>query len=935
MAHIGNGGAAKHAMPGIMLFTDRALPNGWNALRTMFFSLACAMFACCAVSARAQNNPVATSIAYWGANENDRLSEFRAFAARAVFLDGDGVNSATYEAKFLIREMLRLAQASSDPNAMFRSEEFQRFLSVPAQRFGFVSAIDPVARLLEYGVALCPAASLEEDCLVRRLALSVVWREKKNIDGSLAVLEPILLENPAAQADGKLAFVRNHVEKLRAERDAQADSPESVQIKTERMAELKSVSSRVLNALKNGNSQEARLAMAGLPPATSDDPTLSMRRLLAFVDGDQATASALAAIAPKAAAPCDYEAWFFANPSSDALPPKGIPGCTDPLARQQAGLDRYWASAAFWSGRDLRVINSASRFSARWIGDIITGIDQAMKENDRPVFKYLDNEDIPILSHLVSVGLSRNEKVPQNEANTLFRTLQALNMSPLAQSIGLRIAERRAVRADPQISPLIQEYLELKYPARAYTPASSTPRSDANRDNRPVGPAAEYNRENELLAQINRRVPDYVRSILPRLYSLKETQALLGPGEVLVVLNPAAQGTMTFAVAADGVAWASGKWDPAKIGRAVTRLRWDVYGTGTIPVEVENRWVRDAGTEPGFDRTLAYELFQELFGGVLPVLKGKDTLFVLTAGDLASIPMGILVTAPPQGSDSDPVALRDTPWLAETMAIAALPSIQMLDFLRTSRIKTQADRPDAILAGFGDPALSSVKVERGERSATGRPRARNRNAVGTRQIASINEMIELPGTRVELLALKAALGAPDASVRLAADATEAAFRASLDQKPALLSFATHGVLPFEVQGLSEGALILTPGEAANSANDGILQSSEIAQMRLFADWVILSACNSGFSSGRTNAFMGLPEAFLLAGAQSLLVSHWPVMDEVAPVLTVRAVEIARDQKVGKARALQLAMREVRNSPANPHWSHPAAWGPFELVSDGK
>lgn len=889
----------------------------------------------CAGTAQAQSGPVATSITYWGASEADRLKEFETFADKAVFLDGDGVNSANFGANILLEEMLLIAQASDDPGTMFRSDEFLRLLSIPAERFGYVDATEQFRKLLDLAVRQCPASAVDDACIAFRFKLASMWRATEDFDASLAVLEPVVQANPRSPDNASLNFLHDHVAELRTDFAGRANDPES-DLRTKARAErLRQVTAKVLRALMRGDSDTARLALIGLPPAVSDDPTAGLRRMLAHLDGDKATFAALAGTEAAESDACDPTAWFYAHPDTSTLPASGLPGCDYSLKQQQSQLDAVWARAALWSPRDPKMANAASRFSARWISDLIGAIDRSIAEEQFPTSSYLPKSDIPIFSALVSVGLERDSAVPRAEADSIFRMLQAVNMGSLAQSIGLRIAEQRAAQVDPQVLPLIREYREMKQPLVIYGKNSSDAGSDNSQDRRVHNPVAEINRENELVAEINRRAPNYFSSALPRLYTLKETQALLGPKEALVVLSPAAQGTIAFAVTADRVAWASGEWDPAKVGRAVTRLRWDVFGTQDIPLEVEDRWIRDAGIEPSFNRKLAHEVYNELFGGIASALAGKDMLFVLTTGDLAALPMGILVTAPPQGEDNDMTALRDTPWMAEKMAIAAIPSIQMLDLLRSSDDAALGDLPEAILAGFGDPSLSRVKVERGVRSATGRARGVTRSATGTRQVASINDMIELPGTRVELMALKDALGAPDSSIRLASEATEAAVIASLSEKAGMMSFATHGVMPFEVDGINEGALILTPVNPADPTNDGILRSSEVAQMRLAADWVILSACNSGMTSGRTNAFMGLPEAFLFAGAKSLLVSHWPVLDDVAPVLTVRTVEIARDQKVGKAQALQLAMREVRTTADNPDWAHPAAWAPFELVSDGQ
>ena len=107
---------------------------------------------------------------------------------------------------------------------------------------------------------------------------------------------------------------------------------------------------------------------------------------------------------------------------------------------------------------------------------------------------------------------------------------------------------------------------------------------------------------------------------------------------------------------------------------------------------------------------------------------------------------------------------------------------------------------------------------------------------------------------------------------------------------------------------------------------------------LNADWVILSACNTATGDGaEAHGLGGLARAFFYAGARNLLASHWPVSDAVAPILTVRTIELERGG-MARAEALQQAMREVRmdarHDTAESSWAHPFYWAPFVLIGDG-
>ncbi len=90
-------------------------------------------------------------------------------------------------------------------------------------------------------------------------------------------------------------------------------------------------------------------------------------------------------------------------------------------------------------------------------------------------------------------------------------------------------------------------------------------------------------------------------------------------------------------------------------------------------------------------------------------------------------------------------------------------------------------------------------------------------------------------------------------------------------------FATHGLVAGDVKDLAEPSLALTLAREPSELDDGLLTASEVAQLKLNADWVVLSACNTaaGDKPG-AEALSGLARAFFYAGARALLVSHWAV-----------------------------------------------------------
>jgi CHAT domain-containing protein len=150
----------------------------------------------------------------------------------------------------------------------------------------------------------------------------------------------------------------------------------------------------------------------------------------------------------------------------------------------------------------------------------------------------------------------------------------------------------------------------------------------------------------------------------------------------------------------------------------------------------------------------------------------------------------------------------------------------------------------------------------------------------------------------------------------------------------ILSFATHGVLAGELGKGIEPGLILTPPKTATQQDDGFLSLSEVAQLKLNADWVVLSACNTASGEkGEAEGLTGLAKAFIYAGAKSLLASHWSVSSDATVELMVRLFRTYQEQQLPRATAHQQAMLEMINS-GDPLLSHPSLWAPFVVVGDG-
>lgn len=433
-------------------------------------------------------------------------------------------------------------------------------------------------------------------------------------------------------------------------------------------------------------------------------------------------------------------------------------------------------------------------------------------------------------------------------------------------------------------------------------------------------------------SRIRSDFPDFYDLVAPPPLELSEVQDLLGPTEALVLLFPG-QGNETglaWAVTRDGAAWASLQLTADEISRMIATLHAQLDG-GSGTRAAASRQKRRV---PGYDRAMAHRLYEALFGAeeIAALIDGKEDWIVSPQGSLLSLPLNALVTEPPSGDDTKPEDLRRTSWLGLEHSISILPTLSMLRSERAD--KEDAQPSSGTLFALGDPEFS------GSADAS-LPDARLtlRSAPDSRA-AGVNSLARLPGTRAEVETLADLYGPEKSTVLLGGAASEARLRAEaengrLEQADTIL-LATHGLIAGTFGTLAEPALALTPPETPEGPlNDGLLTASEAAQLRLSADWVILSACDTA-AGGTPDAggLTGLARGFFYAGAQSLLVSYWKVQDNATARLTTGTLAAMRDGQT-RAQAFRSAMRDIVEDTGQDggrlSFAHPSAWAPFQII----
>ena len=454
-------------------------------------------------------------------------------------------------------------------------------------------------------------------------------------------------------------------------------------------------------------------------------------------------------------------------------------------------------------------------------------------------------------------------------------------------------------------------------------------------------------RLSEIDRELARTFPEYTALTSPEPLSIRAVQAELATTEALVLTIELPEGggspeaTFIWVLTREKALWLRSDLGTGALTQQIAALRRSLDpsrgGTrGALPGATSN------ADTAGFDNAQAHALYAGLLGGADSLIREKPQLIVIASGALTALPMHVLLTEPAAAATT--AAPEPTPWLMRRHAVTTQPSIASLSALRRARRADPAPRP---FIAFADPAFRRGAPSASPRAPGAQVQAGGTDAAmpvrggiadffrgGRADAAKIASLVPLPDTADEVRQVAATLG-PGAELRIGADATESEVKRMALGDFRIVHFATHGLVAGEITGLAEPALALTAPETASETDDGLLTATEIAALKLNADWVILSACNTaaGDRPG-AEALSGLARAFFYAGARSLLVSHWPVRSSAAVKLTTRTfAEINRTPGIGRAEALRRAMLTLADG-TDARDAHPSSWAPFVVVGEG-
>lgn len=536
-----------------------------------------------------------------------------------------------------------------------------------------------------------------------------------------------------------------------------------------------------------------------------------------------------------------------------------------------------------------------------------------------PLRRYLVSNELwrGILGSQLTLLASSSENAEQ-----ILEVMQLVKNSEVADVLG-EVAARFAT-GEGEMSQLIRRTQDLRMELKAVDKRLSEPKPEAAQAQTAVPQVELKEKRQQLYKELSanndelfRRFPDYAELTKPALVSLSELSRLVTAKEALL-------------------SWFIGEKESILIVAKAGQVRSFKIQAGR---EVLSKLVEDmhrqldpaTGNLADFDFNTAHKLYSLLLKPAASMLNGISHLHIVSDGIVGSLPFSVLLTEKFEGKKNQ---LAHAPWLIKKYSFSVLPAISSLRSLRRTAKASQANQP---FVGIGDPLFSDHPTLGGKPTlAAARTfKVRNVLAGGIADPQSLRSVPSLPETADELEAIAVSLGSNAKSLYLREQATEKNVRSLPLKNYQVIAFATHGIVSDDIKGVSEPGLLLTPPAVASEEDDGVLTASEVAGMKLDADWALLSACNTAAADGKPGAegLSGLAKAFAFAGARSLVVSHWSVISDSTVALNSKMFHTYTSTKVSKSEAQRQAMLNLINSP-NGKFAHPTYWAPFVIVGDG-
>ncbi len=452
-----------------------------------------------------------------------------------------------------------------------------------------------------------------------------------------------------------------------------------------------------------------------------------------------------------------------------------------------------------------------------------------------------------------------------------------------------------------------------------------------------------------LLTEIENRFPKYAGLINPQAPTFSQIQDHLRPGEALLAIYTYKDQTFSWAIPHHGTpAFAAIDLGEKHLQQKVNRIRHSLSPRTSFLTSL-----------PKFELALSHELFIKLLQPVKAGWEDANHLISVIKGPLDQLPLGILPKEKVAFTQNTGVLFeeyRSVPWLIEQVSITRLPSASTLIMQRSTPLPTSERQP---FIGFGDsifnkeqlsrtPVTVQVLKDKNFPERTLNTRGIRMTSAGKLDdlrtpSARLENLARLPDTADEIRKIAVTLNAnPIKDVYLGKDASEGNIKMVNLAEKEIIAFATHALRPGDLDGLDQPALAFSSPDITGEDEDGLLTSGEIYTLKLNADLIVLSACDTGAGdSSGSESISGLGQAFFYAGGRALLVTMWPVESHSAGLLTTEMFSVRRTSRMSWPKAQQHVIRKfiqslgITNSSGKvvAAYAHPFFWAPFLIVGD--
>lgn len=447
----------------------------------------------------------------------------------------------------------------------------------------------------------------------------------------------------------------------------------------------------------------------------------------------------------------------------------------------------------------------------------------------------------------------------------------------------------------------------------------------------------------QVRTEIRRRSPHYAAFTQPESLSLKEIQQqLLDPDTVLLQYSLGEERSYLWLVTQASInsfelpGRAIIEEAAQKVHEILTARTRCAQGKEQRPMPL----AQVSQIESQYQRAAA-KLSQMVLGPVAAQL-GDKRLLIVCEGVLQSIPFGAL----PVPIVNEGTAIQ--PPLITEHEIVSLPSASTLGVMRRELAGRQAAAKTLMI--IADPVVDADSLVEYRPAKNVKPASTAKPAVAATGASSASQMVAtatgralrdfgvacagmsippLPFSKQEAKAIEAFTRPQERQVWLGPAANrEALLQADLTQYR-IIHFATHGLLNSEHPDLS--GLVLSLLDENGKEQNGILQLHEIYNLKLNADLVVLSACETAQGKDiRGEGRIGMTRGFMYAGAARVLASLWKVDDEATRDLMKLFYEKLLREKMSPAAALRAAQLEMRRQK---RWESPYFWSAFVLQGE--